>query len=128
MSLSIFDEQQAINPIATIANADGTTPVSLIQAPARGLRIDQLTLTNGDAIPHDVQITIFTGATGVVGTVAVPAGAGLSSAVPAVDAIPSLVPVVAGLVVANGASVYVAVLVAMTSPTVLGIVGFGGTF
>jgi hypothetical protein len=128
MSLSIFDEQQAINPIATIALADGTTPVSLVQAPARGLRLDQLTLTNADTIAHDVQITIFTGATAVLGTVAVPAGAGMSAAVPAVDAIPILAPVLAGVVVANGASVYVAVLVAMTAAGDLQALGLGGLF
>lgn len=128
MPLGIFDEHVAINLLQLIETADGTSPKSIVQAPAGGLRIDQLTLTNSDVISHDVQFTVFASVTVVLGTVAVPAGAGLSAAVPPVDAMPILAPVLGGLVLSNGVSLFVAVLVVMGAASTLTILGLGGEF
>lgn len=128
MALSLFDELQPLCQIVSLDDGDGTTPVYVTQGPGRGARIDQLSFSSSSVAAAQVTVYLNQGANVPIGTVAVPAGAGMSSAVPAVDAIPILAPVLAGLVLAPGTSLYVGVAVALLAGELLNVVALGGSF
>lgn len=128
MSLQVFDEHIALCQLVQLTDGDGTTPKYVTQGPGQGARIDQLTLVSTSVAPAEVRVSLNTGADIIIGTVAVPAGAGMTSAVPAVNAIPILTPVLAGLVLAPGTSLYVAVAVALGTGETLNAIALGGTF
>jgi hypothetical protein len=128
VSLQVFDEHSALCQLVQLTDADGTTPKYITQGPGQGARIDQLTLVSTSVAPAQVRISLNAGADIIMATVAVPAGAGMSSAVPAVDVIPLLAPVLAGLVLAPGTSLYVAVAVGLGAGETLNAIALGGTF
>jgi hypothetical protein len=128
MGLGIYDEHAPVNPLITLTIADTTTPKFLTQGSQRGTRIDAVLLTSNAAAPVDVQLVLDNGTAYVMGTVAVPAGAGLDPAVPAVDAFP-LFPVAPGsLILAGGTVLKVGVTVTLGAADVVGVLGFGGDF
>jgi len=128
VSLQVFDEHQALCYLVQLTDSDGTTPKYITQGPGTGARIDQLTLVSTSVSAAEVRVSLNSGADIIMCTVAVPAGAGMSSAVPAVDVVPLLTPVLAGLVLAPGVSLYVAVVVALGAGETLNAIALGGTF
>lgn len=128
MGLSIFDEHAPVNPMTSLTIADTTVPKYLTQGGNRGTRIDAIMLTSSAAGSVDVQVVLDSGTAYVLGTVAVPAGAGLVSAVPAVDAF-SVFPIApGGLVLASGSTLKVGVMVTLGGAEVVGVLAFGGEF
>jgi hypothetical protein len=128
VSLQTYDEHTALCQLVQIEDSDGTTPKYITQGPGTGCRVDALILTSSSAAGADVGFYLNNGSNVPIGTVAVPAGAGLSGAVPAVDAIPILAPVLAGLVLAPGTSLYVGVAVALGAGEVVSVSALGGIF
>jgi len=128
MGLGIFDEHSPINPMVALTIADTTVPAYLTQGGNRGSRIDAIMLTSSAAGSVDVKVVLDNGTAYVLGTVAVPAGAGLTSAVPAVDAF-SVFPIApGGLVLGSGTTLKVGVTVTLGAAEVVGVLAFGGEF
>lgn len=81
MGLSLYDEQIIYTRGVQFLLADGTTPKDLAMAPQGWERIHEIWATNTDAIAHVVQVMYQSGAlNGLVGSVSVPAGAGVGGA------------------------------------------------
>jgi hypothetical protein len=128
MGLGIYDEHSPVNPIVSLTIADTTVPKYVTQGGQRGTRIDAVLLTSNAAAPVDVQLVLDNGTAYIMGTVAVPAGAGVSPAVPAVDAF-ALFPVAPGsLILAGGITLKVGVTVTLGAADVVGVLAFGGDF
>lgn len=74
--------------VQDIVNADGTTPQTLVTAGANGARVVAVTATTDDTAAIDFSLYVQRDGAGtnfLLGTVSVPAGAGNTSAVAAVD-------------------------------------------
>jgi hypothetical protein len=128
MSLGIFDEHNAVNPMVDLTIADTTVPAYLTQGGQRGSRLDAIMLTSTAAAPVDVRLVLDNGTARILGTVAVPAGAGQTSAVPAVNAA-TLFPTIPGaLVLASGTTLKVGVAVTLGAGETVSAIGFGGEF
>ncbi|MCX6500799.1 MAG: hypothetical protein NTU93_18700 [Arthrobacter sp.] len=128
MGLGVYDEHSAVNPMTSLTIADTTVPKYVTQGGQRGTRIDALMLTSNAAAPVVVQLVLDSGTAYVLGTVAVPAGAGLDPAVPAVDAF-AVFPVAPGaLILAGGTTLKVGVTVTLGAADVVGALAFGGDF
>jgi hypothetical protein len=128
MGLGIFDEHYPVNPAVDLTIADTTVPAYLTQAAQQASRIDDLVITSTAAGPHDVAIILDNGVARVLGVVAVPAGAGHSSAVPHVSA-SSLFPVpTVALILAGGTTLKVGMLVTLGAGEKVTVLAFGGDF
>lgn len=74
--------------VQDIVNADSTTPQTLVTAGANGARVVAVTATTDDTAAIDYSLYLQRGGAGtnfLLGTVSVPAGAGNTSSVAAVD-------------------------------------------
>jgi len=128
MGLGIFDEHYPINPAVNLTVADTTVQTYLTQAAQQGSRIDDILITSNAAGPHDVAIVLDNGVARVLGVVAVPAGAGRSSAEPRVSAA-SVFPVPAvALILAGGTTLKVAMLVTLGAGETVSVLAFGGDY
>lgn len=128
MGLAIFDEHNPVLPTAAITDGDTTVPVYVTQGANAGTRIDGLVITSTSVTPRQVSIVLDNGTPRVLGTVAVPAGAGQSSAVPSVDA-SSVFPTVPGaLVVPGGTALKASVTVTLGAGEEIDVFAFGGEF
>ena len=128
MGLSLFDEHAPVNPATELTIADTTVPKYLTQGSGRGTRIDDIVLTSDAAGPVDVQIVLDNGTARVLGTKSVPAGAGLSSAVPAVDALTVFPVSIGALVLAGGTTLKVGMAATLGAGETVSVLAFGGDF
>jgi hypothetical protein len=128
VSLGIFDEHVAVNPIVALTDADTTVPAELTQGGDRGTRLDDIILTSSAAGAVEVALILDDGSPHVLGVVAVPAGAGLSAAVPHVSAASLFPTPVASLIVASGTTVKAAMLVTLGASETVTVFGLGGAF
>lgn len=128
MSLQVYDEHNAVAFGSTISDAEGTTLVSITQGGAKGTHLDALVLSSSSVTPHDVQIWLDTGAPFLLGTVALPAGAGQSAAVPAVDVIAALPWLTLGLVLPSGYALKWSMVAALLAGELATAIAIGGEF
>lgn len=128
MGLGIFDERVAVNPAVSLTVADTTVPAYLTQGGGRATRIDAIMLTSDAAGPVEARIVLDNGTPRILGTKTVPAGAGMSGAVPAVDAFGVFPVGPGGLVLAGGTTLKIGVVVTLGAGETLTALAFGGEF
>jgi len=94
MGISQFDEQKPVIAAVSWGDSDFPAPVSFWGYDGRILRLDSITITTDDTVDNALIFWVFhhTFASGILGTIPIPAGAGTDPLVPAVDAMPLLAP------------------------------------
>jgi hypothetical protein len=115
----------------TFTSADTTTKKSIITAGAYGTRIDTAMACNDDSAAINVQLWLNNGSIdSLITTVLVPAGAGMSSSVKAVDLmnVTDLPWIGDAIYIPNGWVFKASCLATMTSGKTLWITAMGGNY
>jgi len=130
VGLQEFEEVQSFIDVEDIDDAWGAVPLQFQGNSTRQQRFDAINIVNADSIDHDIQFCIFfNGAFAtVIGTVAVPAGAGIDPTIPAVQAVPLLFPDLRGAVFVGNYQLGGGPLVAVTSGKHVYVTSYGGYF
>lgn len=100
LGIQQFDENSGLIVQYGFTSTDGTTAVQLLENLQVAVRVDQISAINTDAIDHHADVVLIAGGTPfVLGSVTIPAGAGVGG-VPNVDLLtPSLHAPQAGIVI-----------------------------
>ena len=122
-------------PVASIANADGTSFKTVMAAGSGGSRLDLLSIVNSDAAnAYVVQFAIqVSGVDYEIGEVTVPIGAGTNGSAKAVNAmnatdLPQLSNTLNVLFLASGATLRARTKTAVSGVNTVRIVGCGGDY
>jgi hypothetical protein len=120
--LNVFAETIPASTLLRIVNATGTTPVAVISPLLFPIRVDNVYVTNNDAIAHVVSVLLNTGSgSGRVCSANVPAGAGFGGVV-AVDVLAVGLPAgQTGIVVASASVLSVAVEVTVVGAFIVAV-------
>lgn len=129
--------QSVQNFVQQIQNADGTTVKTLVSGGANGTKIESINVTSTDTSARDVAIYLTVSATNyLLATISIPATAGSVDNIVSVDLLrnaqwPALAFDNNGnkyLYVANGSTLSVGALTAVTSAKAIQFVAQGGNF
>jgi hypothetical protein len=129
MSINQFDEHLPIIHVVTIVTAMGTGKLTLATPPYQGERVDDILLSNTDAIAHVVNLSYSRSGTNYpLASISVPAGSG-SAGVPPVNLADTQSPSKhLGWLLQAPDTLAVNVEVAMGAATTLYVVSQGGSF
>jgi len=128
MGLQVYDERVPNNCQVYIDASVGTGPNPLVAAALAGTRVDHILLNSSAAADHDVRVEYYNGVYTLLYTASVPAGAGLSSTVPAVDLISQLPSNFDGLLLGMGTYLVLRMVVALTGNEEIWGLVIGGDF
>ncbi|HEY9755248.1 MAG TPA: hypothetical protein V6C97_08805 [Oculatellaceae cyanobacterium] len=129
--------QTVMNWAQQITNANGTSLQTLVTGGTNGSKVESLMISNTDTVAHDVQFWVTISSVAyLLTTVSIPASAGNSDSVPAVDILRSAqIPGLAYdpngnkyLYVANGSTLSIGLLVAVASGKLVQGFAQGGNF
>lgn len=127
MGIQQFDESTALLAQYQFTNGDGTTVIALLQNLQSPARCDQLAAVNADSIDHTVTVSITWFSSPVpIGSVLVPAGAGLLGVPPVNLLAPILFAPQAGIVIPIQGQLNVNMDVAVTGSNPVSVVALGG--
>jgi hypothetical protein len=127
MGLSIFDEVQPYDVVATLNTASGIIAVSVAPQTTTPRRLDNILVTNSDVIAHVVTLLyVDSGISIVLGSWSIPAGQGYVGT-PGVDLLAAVLPSTqVGLACRASVSFSLQLAVVMGATAVLGVVVNGG--
>lgn len=127
MGLQSFDERIPVVAALHILAAAGTAYVNVAVQNLGTYRIDDILLSNSDAIAHVVTIAVRSGATDYpIASISVPAGSGGGGVAPVAVGATQLPTGQGGWLFANTQDLRAKVEVVMTGATFVDVVAYGG--
>jgi hypothetical protein len=128
MGLQIYDEHTPDTGYQNFALADGTNLKQLVSANQRGVRYDHIIVSSTSLADHDLQLFPVEDETVILCTVTIPAGAGLSPSVPAIDLIASLPAGMDGIILMDGDILCARLLTSLATGKFVTVYWTGGKF
>jgi hypothetical protein len=127
MGWTIFDEAVPVTYGKIFAGA-GLASMQAASPPAeRNYRVDRIIFTSNDTIDHELTVDVNNdGQAVVVGTIHIPAGAGYSAAIPAVELFAELPYLGDGVAFWNGGNFRIMDAVAISSTKSIQVCAIGG--